>query len=348
MRFTTSRLPRLAAAIGALAIGIGTAGTVGSAQAATPGPMDAATASTAATQSSTDHGEQARSHWTAERMRTAGPIPVPAERHTVQAQSHRLAAQSSAGTAAPAAVASRAQATAGLSGATAVSRSGVWNAHGRMPATTVGKLYFSTPRGNSECTATVVNSPNKSVVWTAGHCVSDGKGHWYKNWVFVPDYHDGVRPLGAWSWKTVSTPNGYFKKGDSNYDLAALTLWPQNGRKVADVTGSQGYKFNYGYTWNAYEFGYPYDTHPARPGINGQQLRYCIGKTWRAGGQQAIHCDQGHGSSGGPWLDDLQLGRGWGYLVGNVSHHLSERSDEERSPHFGDAAVNVYNQVKNA
>jgi hypothetical protein len=140
----------------------------------------------------------------------------------------------------------------------------------------------------------------------------------------------------------------------TNYNLAAIALQPLNGNNVADLAGSQGYKFNYGYEWQAYEFGYPFDTHPARNGITGQQLRYCVGQTWRPGispfqpDQQAIHCDQGHGASGGPWLDDLQLDRGWGYLVGNVSYHPDDNSDEERSPHFGDAAVNVYNNQQNA
>ena len=45
-------------------------------------------------------------------------------------------------------------------------------------------------------------------------------------------------------------------------------------------------------------------------GIDTNQLRYCISTTWQTGNQQAIHCDQGHGASGGPWLDDLQLSRG--------------------------------------
>ncbi|GHF50131.1 hypothetical protein GCM10010218_34560 [Streptomyces mashuensis] len=270
--------------------------------------------------------------------------PAAGKERTAEPQSHRLPARSAPGSAPAAATKGGAAPDAALAD---IPRSQVWTAHGRMPATTIGKLYFTTPKGGSECTATVVNTPNKSVIWTAGHCVSDGNKHWYTNFQFVPDYHDNQRPLGAWSWKSVTTPKGWHEKRNFDYDLAVITLWPQNGRKVADVTGSQGYKFNGGYAWQAHEFGYPYRTHPARGGINGQQLRYCTGKTWRTGNLQAIHCDQGGGASGGPWLDDLQTSRGWGYMVGNVSHHLTESSDEERSPHFGDAAVKAYDNEKN-
>ncbi|NJC69063.1 hypothetical protein HC031_04895 [Planosporangium thailandense] len=304
---------------------------------------------------STQSVSDVQKYWTPERMRAAKEAPVPAAAATraAPAQSHRLPATSAPG-ALPAKVAGPSNgassgATGDLAiGPMAVTQSAVWTSHGVMPATTVGKLYFTTPKGNAECTASVVNSGNHSMIWTAGHCVTDGAQHWYSNFSFVPDYHDGVSPLGRWVWKSASTPTAYFNGANFDYDLAAITLWPQNGVKVADRTGWQGYKFNYGYNWNAYEFGYPYDTHPARSGINGQQLRYCISGTWQAGNQQAIHCDQGHGASGGPWLDDLQLSRGWGYLIGNVSYHPSDTSDEERSPHFGDAAVNVYNAQTNA
>jgi hypothetical protein len=315
----------------------------GTAQAATTADAVPGKASAAVVHQSAAPEQDVLSHWTAERMRTAKPADVPKEQHGAEPQSHVLPAKSAPGSTNPA---------GGKQGAAtlaALSQSQVWTAHGQMPATTVGKLYFDEPDGGHQCTASVINSANRSMIWTAGHCVTDGAKHWYSNFVFVPDYAGSGEPLGRWTWKSVSAPNGYFDGKDSDYDLAAITLWPRNGVNVANVTGWQGYKFGSGYDWNVYEFGYPFDTHPARTGITGQQLRYCTGTTWRPGiwpfqpSQEAIHCDQGHGASGGPWLDDLQLARGWGYLVGNVSYHPDDNSDEERSPHFGDAAINVYN-----
>jgi V8-like Glu-specific endopeptidase len=294
---------------------------------------------------STQRVQDVQSYWTPARLKAAKPVPEPKATPSgrVPAQSHRLAPKAAAG----GAPAKAAKSVGGTVRAADITQSDVWGTHGQMPATTVGKLYFTTPQGNSECTASVVSSGNHDMIWTAGHCVTDGARNWYNNFQFVPDYHDGSWPLGGWVWKSASTPTAYLDGANSDYDLAAISLWPQGSTKVADVTGYQGYKFNYGYNWYVYEFGYPYDTHPARSGINGQQLRYCIAGTWQAGNQEAIHCDQGHGASGGPWLDDLQLSRGWGYLVGNVSYHPSDSSDEERSPHFGDAAVNVYNAQTN-
>jgi V8-like Glu-specific endopeptidase len=315
--------------------------SAGAASAANP-----ADPSAAVVHQSTQSAQDVQAYWTPDRIREAKPMPEPeaSTRATGPAQTHLLPAVS-----APGSLPANAQKLGdGVVSPADATQSKVWTKHGQMPATTVGKLRFDTGKGGAECTASVINSANRSMIWTAGHCVSDGNGHWYSNFQFIPDYHDRIEPLGSWVWKSVSTPKAWFNGAKFEYDLAAISLRPQNGAKVADVTGYQGYKFNHGYNWNAYEFGYPYDTHPARHGINGQQLHYCIEKTWQTGNLQAIHCDQGHGASGGPWLDDLQLGRGWGYLIGNVSHHVSESSDEERGPHFGDAAVNVYNAQTNA
>lgn len=341
--------------IAALSVGVLITGSGATAAAAntTPKPMSSARASTPAVRNATEGAQDIRAHWTPARMRVARPAPEPRGRHSAEPQTHELSARSAPGAAA-AGTGERDAPARPRSALADITQSQVWNAHGQMPATTIGKLYYDKPDGPYECTATVISSANKSLIWTAGHCVSDGNGHWFDHWMFVPDYADGDHPLGSWSWKSVATPRGYLDNGDQDYDLAAIALQPLNGNNVADLAGSQGYKFNYGYEWQAYEFGYPFDTHPARNGITGQQLRYCVGQTWRPGispfqpDQQAIHCDQGHGASGGPWLDDLQLDRGWGYLVGNVSYHPDDNSDEERSPHFGDAAVNVYNNQQNA
>ena len=299
---------------------------------------------------------QVAGYWTKSRMLAAREAPVPQARATANAaapqQTHVLGTRTAQG-AGPKIKVKTAATEQQVAPMTTLSQSAVWTSHTVMPGSTVGKLYFTTASGNAECTASVINSNNHSMIWTAGHCTNDGNGHWYSNFQFVPGYYNGVQPFGSWVWKSASTPSSYLNGANSDYDFAAITLWPSNGVKVADRTGWQGYTFNGGYNWNVYEFGYPYDTHPARAGITGQDLRYCIGATWRPGfwpfqpGQEAIHCDQGHGASGGPWLSDLQLARGWGYLVGNVSYHPSDSSDEERSPHFGDAAINVWNAQTN-
>ena len=62
-----------------------------------------------------------------------------------------------------------------------------------------GKVFFTDSGVNYVCSGTALTSGNKSVVWTAGHCVNEGPGAYYTNWAFVPAYKDGARPYGTWA-----------------------------------------------------------------------------------------------------------------------------------------------------
>jgi hypothetical protein len=64
------------------------------------------------------------------------------------------------------------------------------------PNEIVGQLFFTKPSGSFVCSASVIRL---SVIATAGHCVSDGNGHFYNNWLFIPAYHAGVAPFGRWT-----------------------------------------------------------------------------------------------------------------------------------------------------
>jgi V8-like Glu-specific endopeptidase len=226
----------------------------------------------------------------------------------------------------------------------------VWAGHGKLPARSIGRLFMTAPDGDHYCTATVINSSNHSTIWTAGHCVSNSHRGWYKNFKFAPDYHNGTRPYGTWSAKAWAVPNRYHDGGDHYYDMAALALSSNSRGKVGDVVGWQGYKFgatpasaSYG---NVRAFGYPQNTHPARSGISstGEDLRYCVGSS-SVPGYRAISCDMGSGASGGPWLYDLPLARGWGYLIGSQSFHVGDGGQDIYSPPLGQAAINVRTAV---
>ncbi|MEU9046340.1 MULTISPECIES: hypothetical protein [unclassified Kitasatospora] len=67
---------------------------------------------------------------------------------------------------------------------------------------TVGRLFFTNHGEDESCTATVVNSANRSTVVTAGHCVNSpdllgNDNQWLSNELFVPGYHDGLAPYGT-------------------------------------------------------------------------------------------------------------------------------------------------------
>ncbi len=61
-----------------------------------------------------------------------------------------------------------------------------------------GKVFFTIPSGPEAgdyvCSRTALNSRNRSVVWTAGHCVFDTDGRVFAtNWVFVPGFSARAR-----------------------------------------------------------------------------------------------------------------------------------------------------------
>jgi hypothetical protein len=230
----------------------------------------------------------------------------------------------------------------------------VWTTHGVEPATTMGRLYFRLHNGRpSVCTATVVSAPNDSVLWTAGHCVANGNGGWYTDFMFVPGTHDGLAPWGRWTAREKFTSAYWFFDASPAYDFAALTM-NRGGRhdtQVQKVTGSQGYRFGYGQNNSVYNFGYPANVYAPYRNVDASQLRYCTGNTWSATvsgySMLAMNCDMGSGASGGPWLYDLKISRGWGYLVSDNSFRYASRSDiPVFGPYLGSTALVVYEKAK--
>jgi hypothetical protein len=75
-------------------------------------------------------------------------------------------------------------------------------AYQKFPYRVIGKLFFTIPgQGNFVCSASVVNSANNSVVWTAGHCLVSpnppSPPTVHTNVVFVPGRLAGAGQFGA-------------------------------------------------------------------------------------------------------------------------------------------------------
>src|SRR4051794_7302257 len=70
----------------------------------------------------------------------------------------------------------------------------------QAPTSTHGKVFFTLGGVDYVCSGTALLSANKSVVWTAGHCVIDPAhpGDFATNWQFVPAYKDGSAALGVY------------------------------------------------------------------------------------------------------------------------------------------------------
>jgi hypothetical protein len=65
---------------------------------------------------------------------------------------------------------------------------------------TIGKVFFLDEKGRYRwCSATAIQSRNRNLVATAGHCVFEhGKDDVFDKWVFVPGYYQGKAPWGVY------------------------------------------------------------------------------------------------------------------------------------------------------
>jgi hypothetical protein len=227
----------------------------------------------------------------------------------------------------------------------------IWKKHGVLPARAIGKLYFTGPDHNDyTCSASVIHSNNRSLLWTAAHCVY--LGGWSENIVFKPDYHDG-QSVGVWPvWSENFAPgwrqgNGY----NSNYDIGAMVVYKwSNGQPIENYTGSLGYWFNNGKrSLSILDLGYPGDLLPSRQPVSSEVTRYCTGTSFalNLGGygptDLGLHCTLGHGASGGPWLTTYNHSSHI-YVVGVNSTH-SLRNDSMSAAYEGSSGIALYKQM---
>ncbi|MFE6500354.1 trypsin-like serine peptidase [Kitasatospora sp. NPDC057738] len=212
----------------------------------------------------------------------------------------------------------------------------VWT-HGGAVTRSVGRLFFTFSDGyDGSCTATVVAGANRSTVVTSAHCLR-GVGApaaadtWNHNLYFVPGYRNGTKPLGGFSIRTMATssrwdsaPSGTGSDGVAvaGHDAAVLVAnRSAEGRRVADVTGSQRIAFTPPVEGEfVHSFGYPKDRLNNPDGkYTGSRLIHCAGPS-RPGPKAPLlwgePCDMSHGASGGPHFTGFDPATGTGTLVG--------------------------------
>lgn len=211
------------------------------------------------------------------------------------------------------------------------------------PATTTGKVFFTHADGTyRSCSGSAVNSEAKNTVFTAGHCVSDGQGHWHSNWVFVPDYYYGYQPFGMWVARELGTLGAWFSGSDFRFDIGAAVMY-DNGDKLVNTVGGQGIAWNQPHGLYVHAFGYPAD-----PPYDGERLKYCEGYTysdpWSGWANLGLDCDMTPGASGGPWL--AYFDGTFGYVNGVNSYKYSWLPGSVYSPYFGSLAGSLYDLVR--
>ncbi|GAA2143387.1 peptidase [Kitasatospora kazusensis] len=209
---------------------------------------------------------------------------------------------------------------------------------------TVGRLFFTNHGEDESCTATVVDSANRSTVVTAGHCVNSpdllgDHDEWLSNEMFVPGYHDGLAPYGRFVARAGVADATWLLNDEQSalkydaYDQAFLVLnTDAAGRRVQDaVGGAQRIGFDRPGGAAVHEFGYPREASgdPARAGLpeyTGARLAYCAGRAREYPGTKdhpeprgvwGAPCVMGGGSSGGPRIAGLDPSSGIGTVVGD-------------------------------
>jgi V8-like Glu-specific endopeptidase len=188
-----------------------------------------------------------------------------------------------------------------------------------------GRLFFTAvPGGDESCTATVVPSPAKDVVFTAGHCLDGGTDRndqpiKMTNMVFVPGYDHGKQPHGMFAARAFAWPDTYQGPSSALDDDGAVVLDPVGGKHVADAAGTQDISFD--------PVTGPVDTtmlgYPVSQLAHGEALVSCtrpatldansVSTGWKT------DCDLAGGASGGPWLRNFDPATGKGTIFATTS-----------------------------
>ena len=209
-----------------------------------------------------------------------------------------------------------------------------------FPTSTNGKVFFTDNGVNYVCSGTALASANESVVWTAGHCVNEGPGDYFTNWMFVPAYRDGLQPLGKWTARELLTTPGWQQGGDFSFDLGAAKVSPDaSGTTLTRaLTGGRVPAFNYTRSQRYNAYGYP-----AASPFNGQRLWMCDSTVTRTDtsanpATMGIACNMTGGSSGGGWLVPADGNR----LYSVNSYGYSSIRNTMFGPYQGAVAQDLY------
>ncbi|MDY7093848.1 MAG: hypothetical protein SX243_12825 [Acidobacteriota bacterium] len=239
-----------------------------------------------------------------------------------------------------------------------------------QPHMAVGKLYFTIPgQGNFVCSGASINSANRAVIWTAGHCVySPGIGY-HTNVLFAPGHANGNHHNGTFAAYQLSTLTGWANSGLFEWDMGAIVAHRGglgSPGLLGDKVGFLGFMFNAPRGQHFHAVGYPaaprdLNTTPPGPQFDGARQQICAA-AWAVnddppGGSGdpntiGIGCDNTGGASGGPWIvDRSKFGGSTNFITGVNSYKYGGGppfSLRMYSPYHGDGAVNLRDAVQGA
>lgn len=205
------------------------------------------------------------------------------------------------------------------------------------PFKTIGKVFFKQGTQNFVCSASSIGN---YAVLTAGHCVSDGLGHFHTNWVFVPAYNAGSAPFGQWSASSLIVSSAWHNGGGSlwNEDFGGAVLNKLGGLKISQKVGWLGWSVNLPVDkqhWHS--IGYP----QGAPFTGAKQIICAASWATNDGTNRfGFGCDATGGTSGGPLIRLLRPGvTGANNLVNGLnSYKYGTQPQALYSPYFGNNA----------
>lgn len=217
----------------------------------------------------------------------------------------------------------------------------------QYPESTVGKVFFVQNGSSFVCSASAISSTNRRLIWTAGHCLSDGEGTFSTNVVFVPAYRPGTtpaEPFGRWSACGLYTTTAWHINGDIAQDLGAIQSCDRSGTRLHNVTGSLGFLANASRKQHWHPFGYP-----AGAPFDGRRMIACAASfaVNDSGSPNpiGIGCDMTGGSSGGPWIVRYSPDTAGtvNQINGLNSYGYNNQPDAMYSPYFGNEFLSLRN-----
>jgi V8-like Glu-specific endopeptidase len=204
-------------------------------------------------------------------------------------------------------------------------------AHGRpfggTPA--VGALFTQSNGrlGDHFCTASVVHSRHGDLLVTAAHCLTGRQVGRADGIVFVPGFHDGQSPYGAWRITAVFVDRAWSARHDPDDDVAFLHAGAP-GSQIEKATGAE--RLGVGRPPQAVRvIGYP--DRAARPVTCRAPARGFSAR------QMVFDCDgYTDGTSGGPFLADVSRTTGRGTVIGVIGGYQQggDTPDISYSPRF--------------
>ncbi|WP_244303856.1 trypsin-like serine peptidase [Streptomyces lydicus] len=197
------------------------------------------------------------------------------------------------------------------------------------------------------CTASVVHSPHRNLILTAGHCNPGTRA------AFVPQYRSGAttQPYGVWAIEESFAYDDRGTTGDkADLDFAFATVAPaEDGRSLEEVTGGNILTPTPGYANDVTVIGYPnVRNDPADRAVR------CSARTARLTGTRELRMDCGGfygGTSGSPWLTDVDDETGTGRVIGvigglNGGGPKGPHNDRTSySPYFGGKILSLYSRA---